>query len=109
MLLCAEWNVSNKKLSIGVISPYAAQVVAIRDKLGRKFENLDGFTVKVKSIDGFQGGEEDIVIISTVRSNSGGSVGFLSSPQRVNVALTRARYGFKHLLSLITLWVFFCN
>ncbi|KAH7839999.1 hypothetical protein Vadar_011160 [Vaccinium darrowii] len=90
--LYKEWNVSNKKLSIGVISPYAAQVVAIRDKLGRKFENLDGFTVKVKSIDGFQGGEEDIVIISTVRSNSGGSVGFLSSPQRVNVALTRARH-----------------
>ncbi|KAI8537794.1 hypothetical protein RHMOL_Rhmol09G0052000 [Rhododendron molle] len=90
--LYKEWNVSNKKLSIGVISPYAAQVVAIRDKLGRKFENLDGFTVKVKSIDGFQGGEEDIIIISTVRSNSGGSVGFLSSPQRVNVALTRARH-----------------
>ncbi|KAH7840877.1 hypothetical protein Vadar_022824 [Vaccinium darrowii] len=90
--LYKEWNVSNKKISVGVISPYAAQVVAVLDKLGRKFENLDGFTVKVKSIDGFQGGEEDIIIISTVRSNSGGSVGFLSSPQRVNVALTRARH-----------------
>ncbi|KAI8552025.1 hypothetical protein RHMOL_Rhmol06G0232600 [Rhododendron molle] len=90
--LYKEWNVSKKKISVGVISPYAAQVVAILDKLGRKFENLDGFTVKVKSIDGFQGGEEDIIIISTVRSNSGGSVGFLSSPQRVNVALTRARH-----------------
>ncbi|KAI8552028.1 hypothetical protein RHMOL_Rhmol06G0232800 [Rhododendron molle] len=90
--LYKEWNVSKKKISVGVISPYAAQVVAILDKLGRKFENLDGFTVKVKSIDGFQGGEEDIIIISTVRSNSGGSVGFLSCPQRVNVALTRARH-----------------
>ncbi|KAF7142000.1 hypothetical protein RHSIM_Rhsim06G0167800 [Rhododendron simsii] len=90
--LYKEWNVSKKKISVGVISPYAAQVMAILDKLGRKFENLDGFTVKVKSIDGFQGGEEDIIIISTVRSNSGGSVGFLSSPQRVNVALTRARH-----------------
>ncbi|XP_058220397.1 uncharacterized protein LOC131330732 isoform X2 [Rhododendron vialii] len=90
--LYKEWNVSKKKISVGVISPYAAQVVAILDKLGRKFENLDGFTVKVKSIDGFQGGEEDIIIISTVRSNHGGSVGFLSSRQRVNVALTRARH-----------------
>ncbi|KAG5545647.1 hypothetical protein RHGRI_017957 [Rhododendron griersonianum] len=63
--LYKEWNVSKKKISVGVISPYAAQVVAILDKLGRKFENLDGFTVKVKSIDGFQGGEEDIIIIST--------------------------------------------
>ncbi|KAI3817039.1 hypothetical protein L1987_10826 [Smallanthus sonchifolius] len=47
--------------------------------------------VKVKTIDGFQGGEEDIIILSTVRSNSHGSIGFLSSPQRTNVALTRAR------------------
>ncbi|KAG5545643.1 hypothetical protein RHGRI_017953 [Rhododendron griersonianum] len=65
--LYKEWNVSKKKISVGVLSPYAAQVVAILDKLGQKFENLDGFTVKVKSIDGFQGGEEDIIIISTVR------------------------------------------
>lgn len=79
-------------LSVGVISPYAAQVVTIQDKLGQKYEKLDGFSVKVKSIDGFQGGEEDIIIISTVRSNSSGSIGFMSSPRRTNVALTRARY-----------------
>jgi superfamily I DNA and/or RNA helicase len=80
-----------QKLSVGVISPYAAQVVAIREKLGRKYDNLDGFAVKVKSIDGFQGGEEDIIIISTVRCNSYGSIGFVSNHQRTNVALTRAR------------------
>lgn len=109
MLLYTEWNVSNKKISVGVISPYAAQVVAILDKLGRKFENLDGFTVKVKSIDGFQGGEEDIIIMSTVRSNSSGSVGFLSNPQRVNVALTRARYGFKDFCPKIIVFMFFAT
>ncbi|TXG56676.1 hypothetical protein EZV62_017989 [Acer yangbiense] len=86
------WIRSKKKLSIGVVSPYKAQVVAIQKQLGRKYENRDGFVVKVKSVDGFQGGEEDIIIISTVRCNNGGYIGFLSKPQRVNVALTRARY-----------------
>lgn len=75
-----------------MISPYAAQVVAIQDKLKHMFENLERFVIKVKSIDGFQGGEEDVIIISTVRANKGGSIGFLCSPQRTNVALTRARY-----------------
>lgn len=93
MHLDTEWSGSNQKLSIGVISPYAAQVVAIQDKLGQKYEKLGNFSVKVKTVDGFQGGEEDIIIICTVRSNSGGSIGFLSNPQRTNVALTRARYG----------------
>ncbi|KAJ8527747.1 hypothetical protein K7X08_015198 [Anisodus acutangulus] len=90
--LFKAWSSNRKKLSIGVISPYAAQVLAIQGKLGRRYDNLDGFEVKVKSIDGFQGGEEDIIIISTVRSNCGGSIGFMSSFERTNVALTRARH-----------------
>ncbi|XP_073028907.1 uncharacterized protein [Primulina eburnea] len=90
--LFKAWNGSKEKLSIGVISPYAAQVAAIHDKIKQNYENLHGFMVKVRSIDGFQGGEEDIVIISTVRSNRNGSIGFLSNPQRINVALTRARH-----------------
>ncbi|KAK2636002.1 hypothetical protein Ddye_030794 [Dipteronia dyeriana] len=90
--LYKAWNGSKKKLSIGVVSPYNGQVVAIQQKLGRKYENRDGFSVRVKSVDGFQGSEEDIIIISTVRSNNGGSIGFLSKLQRVNVALTRARH-----------------
>ncbi|TXG56681.1 hypothetical protein EZV62_017994 [Acer yangbiense] len=90
--LYKAWIGSNKKLSIGVVSPYAAQVLAIKDRLGDEYESSDGFSVKVKTVDGFQGGEEDIIIISTVRSNAGGSIGFLSKPQRVNVALTRARH-----------------
>ncbi|KAI3730441.1 hypothetical protein L1987_61611 [Smallanthus sonchifolius] len=90
--LYKAWQNSQKKLTIGVVSPYAAQVVTIQEKLAHKYEKVDGFSVKVKTIDGFQGGEEDIIILSTVRSNSHGSVGFLSSPQRTNVALTRARH-----------------
>ncbi|KAK2635999.1 hypothetical protein Ddye_030791 [Dipteronia dyeriana] len=90
--LYKAWIGSNKKLSIGVVSPYTAQVVAIKDKLGHKYESRDGFAVKVQSVDGFQGGEEDIIIISSVRSNTEGSIGFLSKPQRINVALTRARH-----------------
>ncbi|TYI97816.1 hypothetical protein E1A91_D01G170100v1, partial [Gossypium mustelinum] len=83
---------SRKRLSIGIISPYASQVVAIQKKLGRKYEKTDGFAVKVKSVDGFQCGEEDIIIISTVRSNSSGAIGFVSNYQRANVALTRVPY-----------------
>ncbi|CAM8959009.1 unnamed protein product [Rhodiola kirilowii] len=86
------WSSAKENLSVGVMSPYNAQVVAIQERLGRKYENIDGFVIKVKSVDGFQGGEEDIVIISTVRSNSGGSIGFISKTQRTNVALTRARH-----------------
>ncbi|KAH6809207.1 hypothetical protein C2S51_026990 [Perilla frutescens var. frutescens] len=89
--LFKDWNGSKVKLSIGLISPYASQVAAIRDKLQSKYNNVERFTVKVNSIDGFQGGEEDIIIISTLRSSKDGSIGFLSN-QRINVALTRARH-----------------
>ncbi|XP_062007129.1 uncharacterized protein LOC133724421 [Rosa rugosa] len=90
--LYKKWVESKQKLSIGIVSPYAAQVVAIEDKLAQKYNNLDGFTVKVKTVDGFQGGEEDIIILSTVRSNYQRSLEFVSKPQRINVALTRARH-----------------
>ncbi|RAL49278.1 hypothetical protein DM860_017558 [Cuscuta australis] len=86
------WRNTGTKLSIGVISPYAAQVIAIRDKIGRRYDNLNGFAIKVKSVDGFQGGEEDIIMLSTVRSNRAGTIGFMSSLQRTNVALTRAQH-----------------
>ncbi|KAL4304472.1 hypothetical protein GQ457_10G027560 [Hibiscus cannabinus] len=85
------WKRSKTRVSVGIISPYTGQVVSIQEKLGRKYEKVDGFAVKVKSVDGFQGGEEDIIIISTVRSNRTGAIGFVSNSQRTNVALTRAR------------------
>ncbi|GJN26634.1 hypothetical protein PR202_gb14583 [Eleusine coracana subsp. coracana] len=80
------------KLSVGVVSPYNAQARAIQEKIGKSYNMYDGFSVKVKSVDGFQGAEEDIIFISTVRSNRAGSVGFLTNLQRTNVALTRAKH-----------------
>ncbi|CAL0306272.1 unnamed protein product [Lupinus luteus] len=79
------------KVRIGVISPYRAQVYAIKNKM-KLVSFSGGFEVNVRSVDGFQGGEEDVIIISTVRCNENGSIGFLSDRRRVNVALTRARY-----------------
>ncbi|RAL46417.1 hypothetical protein DM860_004696 [Cuscuta australis] len=93
-MLHREFQASKQRVRIGCISPYKAQVFAIQQKLGKKYSaDVDShFSVNVRSVDGFQGGEEDVIIISTVRSNGSGSVGFLSNFQRTNVALTRARY-----------------
>ncbi|XP_060669321.1 uncharacterized protein LOC132800210 isoform X2 [Ziziphus jujuba] len=84
---------TKNKVRVGVISPYKAQVFAIKKKMDKYCKDLHrGFSVSVRTVDGFQGGEEDVIIISTVRCNGIGSVGFLSNRQRANVALTRARY-----------------
>ncbi|KAI3888823.1 hypothetical protein MKW92_003166, partial [Papaver armeniacum] len=90
--LSKAWAGSRRKLTIGIISPYASQVAAIQEKIGRKYEKLKNFALRVMPVEGFQGGEEDIIIISTVRSDSGGSIGSLSNPKHCNVALTRARH-----------------
>ncbi|XP_010317671.1 uncharacterized protein [Solanum lycopersicum] len=89
-----EYISSKQKVRVGCISPYKAQVFAIQQILGNKYSTdvKSDFSVNVRSVDGFQGGEEDVIIISTVRCNGSGSVGFLSNLQRANVALTRARY-----------------
>ncbi|KAK1686410.1 hypothetical protein QYE76_047258 [Lolium multiflorum] len=83
---------TRSKLGVGVVSPYKGQVRAIQEKLGKTYEMHSSFTVKVRSVDGFQGAEEDIIIFSTVRSNSAGKVGFLNNLNRTNVALTRAKH-----------------
>jgi ATP-dependent RNA/DNA helicase IGHMBP2 len=69
---------------IGVIAPYAAQVRLLRDKLAVPELEID-------SVDGFQGREKEAVIISLVRSNPEGEIGFLAEVRRMNVAMTRAR------------------
>ncbi|EXC36071.1 hypothetical protein L484_001371 [Morus notabilis] len=88
-----EFTLTRKKVRVGVISPYKAQVHAIAEKIKEYTSHAQSdFFVSVRTVDGFQGGEEDVIIISTVRCNGIGSVSFLSSRQRGNVALTRARY-----------------
>ncbi|MAH91407.1 MAG: hypothetical protein CMA11_06525 [Euryarchaeota archaeon] len=73
---------------IGVISPYAGQVRLIRTMIDGEIEGLE-----VKSVDGYQGREKEIIVLSTVRANEAGKVGFLSNYRRLNVALTRAKRG----------------
>ncbi|KAF6140771.1 hypothetical protein GIB67_035198 [Kingdonia uniflora] len=59
--------------------------------IGSALVDID-FSLRIRSVDGFQGSEENVIIISTIRSNWNGSVGFLSNSQQTNVALTSARY-----------------
>ncbi|KAI9379757.1 hypothetical protein POPTR_017G140501v4 [Populus trichocarpa] len=90
--LFKEFTRARKRMSVGVISPYNAQVYAIQEKIGKTYSAHSDFAVNIRSVDGFQGGEEDVIIISTVRCNANGKIGFLANRQRVNVALTRARH-----------------
>ncbi|GJT86442.1 putative P-loop containing nucleoside triphosphate hydrolase [Tanacetum coccineum] len=93
--LYKESVAKKQTVTVGCISPYKAQVDAIQEKLGDRFnQNANGwsFSVNVRSVDGFQGSEEDVIIFSAVRCNSRGLIGFLSSHERANVALTRARH-----------------
>jgi predicted DNA helicase len=73
---------------IGIITPYAAQVVLLK-MLRNKENSLKD--IEISTVDGFQGREKEAIIISMVRSNSKQEVGFLSDRRRMNVAVTRAR------------------
>ncbi|XP_035673963.1 uncharacterized protein LOC118414200 [Branchiostoma floridae] len=70
---------------IGIVSPYKAQIKKVTEGLDQN--------IAVRSVDGFQGQERDVIIFSAVRANEGGYVGFLNDPRRMNVLLTRAKRG----------------
>jgi superfamily I DNA and/or RNA helicase len=74
---------------IGVITPYAAQVALLRQLRADAGASLSA--LEVSTVDGFQGREKEAVIITCVRSNAAGEVGFLADARRMNVAVTRAR------------------
>uniref|UniRef100_A0A8I3MTW5 DNA-binding protein SMUBP-2 n=1 Tax=Canis lupus familiaris TaxID=9615 RepID=A0A8I3MTW5_CANLF len=71
---------------IAVITPYNLQVDLLRQSLAHRHPELE-----IKSVDGFQGREKEAVVLSFVRSNRKGEVGFLAEDRRINVAVTRAR------------------
>ncbi len=85
-------RIIDERIDVGIISPYRAQVQYLRQLVRRSdyFKPLRGqFTVN--TVDGFQGQERDVVVISLVRANDEGQIGFLRDLRRMNVAITRAR------------------
>lgn len=79
-------------ISVGIISPYKEQIELLNDQLKEwNYSEFPLSSVFVKTIDGFQGEERDVIYISLVRSNPDSEIGFLSDVRRMNVALTRAR------------------
>ncbi len=85
-------RIVNERVDFGIISPYKAQVRLLRKliKMQRFFRVLKR-QISVNTVDGFQGQERDVIIISMVRDNDSGTIGFLRDLRRMNVALTRAR------------------
>lgn len=85
-------RVLEERIDVGVISPYRAQVQLLR-RLIRKQEFFKPYRglISINTVDGFQGQERDVIVISLVRANADGQIGFLSDLRRMNVAITRAR------------------
>ena len=85
-------RILDESIDVGIISPYRAQVQYLRQQIKKKeFFRPYRKLISVNTVDGFQGHERDITIISLVRSNNEGQIGFLSDLRRMNVAITRAR------------------
>ena len=84
--------VLEERIDVGIISPYRAQVQYLK-KLIKKYEFFKPYRrlISVNTVDGFQGQERDVILISLVRSNDEGQIGFLKDLRRMNVAMTRAR------------------
>jgi len=79
-------------IKIGIISPYKEQVQYITNKIDEDdFFKTYRSQIAIKTVDGFQGQERDVIYISLVRSNENGEIGFLNDTRRMNVALTRAK------------------
>ena len=85
-------RVLDERIDVGIISPYRAQVQYLRRLIRHNdyFKPMRGL-ITVNTVDGFQGQERDIIVISLVRDNDEGNIGFLRDLRRMNVAITRAR------------------
>ena len=85
-------RILDERIDVGVISPYRAQVQYLRRLLKKKdFFKPYRHLISVNTVDGFQGQERDVILISLVRANDEGQIGFLRDLRRMNVAITRAR------------------
>ena len=85
-------KILEEQIDVGVISPYRAQVQYMRRLIKKKeFFKPYRHLICINTIDGFQGQERDVILISLVRSNTDGQIGFLNDLRRMNVAITRAR------------------
>lgn len=85
-------RILSEKIDVGIISPYRAQVQYLRQLLRNEpYFKPYRHLVSVNTVDGFQGQERDVVLISLVRANDEGQIGFLRDLRRMNVAITRAR------------------
>ena len=85
-------RILDDRIDVGIISPYRAQVQYLK-RLIRKRAFFKPFKhlISVNTVDGFQGQERDVILISLVRANDKGQIGFLRDLRRMNVAITRAR------------------
>lgn len=84
-----EMAQSSQNYSIGIITPYRAQLDLIRQRL--RHTEFKHIKIDINTVDAFQGSQRDIIIYSTVRSNTYNSIGFLSKKARLNVSLSRAK------------------
>lgn len=98
-------NPTLKGKDIGIIAPYAAQIRLLDDhlridskkaeffrkRLGPRYSEIDD--IEIKTVDGFEGREKEVIVFSTVRSNEAHLIGFLADWRRLNVGITRARRG----------------
>lgn len=82
----------DERIDVGMISPYKAQVQYLR-RLVRNDAFFKPYrqAITINTVDGFQGQERDVILISLVRANEEGQIGFLNDLRRMNVAITRAR------------------
>lgn len=85
-------RILEERIDVGVISPYRAQVQYLRQMVKKEpFFKPYRSLISINTVDGFQGQERDIILISLVRNNPKGDIGFLRDLRRMNVAITRAR------------------
>jgi DNA polymerase alpha-associated DNA helicase A len=91
-----------KEHQIGIVTPYAAQARKIQLMMGEKWQDIE-----VGSVDGFQGREKEAIILTLVRSNNNGNIGFLSEKRRLNgKCIIVSLFLFKNLIDIFNTLLF---